>query len=130
MSDAAKEGEELAKAWLAGKSELFDDLADLVESMSHPLDPASRTFLNMIGNSAKASARGKARPASARIEAQTAAQPTQDPLQPRVDLNELWRRRRERESARRLEELGRSNAAAWGEQAEMVRGMGAGGDWR
>jgi hypothetical protein len=131
MSDAAKEGEELAKAWLRGEGPLFDDLADLVESMSQPLDPVSRTFLQMIGNSAKASARGKARPAYARIEAQTAAQPTpEDPLPRPIDLNELLRRRQAREHARRIEAWGRYNNEAWADQAEMVRGMGAGGDWR
>ena len=36
------------------------------------------------------------------------------------------RRRREHELAARLEELGRRNAATWGEQAQMVRRMG----WR
>src|ERR1700677_3215515 len=136
MSDAAKEGEELAKAWLAGKGELFDDLADLVESMSQPRDPVSRTFLKMIGNSAKASAGGKARPASARIEAQPAAQPSPEaPPAPLIDLNEMMRRRRERERARRLEEFGRRNQEAFMEQRAFMAGSqtpadGASGEGR
>jgi hypothetical protein len=131
MSDAAKEGEELAKAWLAGKSQLFDDLADLVESMmDKPLDAPARAFISTIGRDAKAMAKRKDRSLATTDPAKAqAAQPTQDPPQPRVDLNELWRRRLERERARRLDELGRSNAEAWRDQAEMVLGMGA-GDWR
>jgi hypothetical protein len=64
MSDA-KEGEELAKAWLAGKSELIDDLAALVEGMDKPLDGTARAFLQTIGSAAKAAPRGKARPTPA-----------------------------------------------------------------
>jgi hypothetical protein len=52
------------------------------------------------------------------------------PPLPPVDVDEFRRRWREREHARRLEEFGRSNEWAWREQAKMVRGMGAGGDWR
>jgi hypothetical protein len=48
---------------------------------------------------------------------------------PTISLDEMWRRRRERNREQRLEELGRRNAAAWSDQAEMVRGMGAGVDW-
>jgi hypothetical protein len=131
MSDA-DEDVELARAWLQGKTELMDDLADLVESMmGKPLDAAARTFISTIGRDAKAMAKRKDRSLATTdpAKAQTVAQPTQDPPQPRVDLNELWRRRLERERARRLDELGRSNAEAWRDQAEMVLGMGA-GDWR
>jgi hypothetical protein len=61
MSDA-KEGEEMAKAWLAGKSELIDDLAALVDGMDKPLDGTARAFLQTIGSAAKASAKREARP--------------------------------------------------------------------
>ena len=107
MSDA-NEGEELARAWLQGKSELMDDLADLVESMmDKPLDAAARTFISTIGRDAKAMAKRKDRSLATtdHAKAQTVAQPTQDPPQPGVDLNEMLRRRLERERARRLEEL-------------------------
>jgi hypothetical protein len=126
--DDVRAGEELARVWLQGKSEMSDDLALLVDGMSQPLDGTARAFILAIGAAARSVPKGKARPASARIETQTAAQPTQDPPQPGVDLNEMLRRRREREHARRLEEFGRSNDEARREQAEMVRGMGAGGD--
>ena len=123
----------LARAWLQGSSGLFADLADLVESMiDKPLEPAARTFISTIGSDAKAMAKREARPTQARAPAaQPPATPTPEPLPSApVDLNEMLRRRRERDRARRLDELGRSNAEAWRDQAEMVRGMGAGGDWR
>jgi hypothetical protein len=119
----SKEDVELARAWLAGKSELMDDLADLVEGMSHPLDPAARAFLQTIGSAAKAAPRGKARPtpAGAPAPAQAAAQPTPEPpLAAPVSLDELWRRRRERDRAQRLAELGRRNQEAWAEQGAMI----------
>jgi hypothetical protein len=126
--DDVRAGEELAKAWLAGKSELIDDLAALVDGMDKPLDATARAFLQMIGDAAKASAKREARPTpSAR---RTPAPPPESTPAAPVDLNEMLRRRRERERARRLEELGRYNDEAWRDQAEMVRGMGAGGDWR
>jgi hypothetical protein len=130
--DDVRAGEELAKAWLAGKSELIDDLAALVDGMDKPLDATARAFLQMIGNAAKASAKREARPTPAGAPAPrppdlAKAQPTPEaPRAPLIDLNELLRRRRERERARRLEELGRNNDEAWRDQAEMVRGMGAG----
>ena len=77
MSDA-KEGEEMAKAWLAGKSELIDDLAALVDGMDRPLDATARAFLLTIGNAAKASAKREARatPSARRTpEAPRAPQP-------------------------------------------------------
>jgi hypothetical protein len=110
---------ELARAWLAGKSELMDDLADLVEGMSHPLDPAARTFLQTIGSDAKAMAKREARPTpSARRTPDPAkAQPSPEaPPAPLIDLSEMLRRRRERERAAKLEELGRRNQEAFMEQ--------------
>jgi hypothetical protein len=124
MSDA-KEGEEMAKAWLRGEGELIDDLADLVAGMDRPLDGTARAFLQTIGNAAKASSKSKVRqtpagaPTPARLE-QTAAQPSPEPPQPRVDLNELMRRRAARERARLLEQFGRSNQQAWAEQGAMI----------
>jgi hypothetical protein len=128
--DDARAGEELARSWLQGKSEMSDDLALLVSGMTQPLDEMAKAFLQTIGSAARLSAKSKGRPASARIEAQPSAQPTPEPPPSApVDLNEMLRRRRERDRARRLEEFGRSNADAWRDQAEMVRGMGAGVVW-
>jgi hypothetical protein len=119
----ANEDVELARAWLRGESGLFDDLADLVESMmDKPLDAPARTFISTIGRDAKTMAKRKDRSLATTdpAKAQTVAQPTQDPPQPRVDLNEMLRRRLERERARRLDELGRRNQEAWLEQGAMI----------
>ena len=40
--DDVRAGEELARAWLDGKSELIDDLAALVDGMDRPLDGTAR----------------------------------------------------------------------------------------
>jgi hypothetical protein len=119
--DDALAGEELARAWLQGKSELLDDLAALVDGMTRPLDATARAFLLTIGNAARLAPRGKARPAPARLDAQTAAQPTQNPPQPRVDIDEFRRRMREHERAARLDELARRNAARFDVQVQLGR---------
>ena len=127
-----KEDVELARAWLRGESGLFDDLADLVESMiDKPLDPAARTFISTIGRDAKAlaSAKGNARPtpSARRAPDPPPQQPSPEaPLARPIDLNELWRRRQERNRAQRLDELARRNQEAFADQAQMMRSMG----WR
>jgi hypothetical protein len=123
MSDA-REGEELAKAWLAGKSEMSNDLALLVSGMTQPLDEMAKAFLVTVGNAAMAKREARPTPSARRTPAPPP--PAEPPPAAPIDLNEMIRRRQAREHARRLEEFGRSNAAAWGAQAEMVRGMGAG----
>jgi hypothetical protein len=114
MSD----GEELAKAWLRGEGELLDSLADLVEGMDKPLDETARAFLLTIGNAARSAPKSKVRqtptgtPAPARLEAQTAAQPTPEaPPAPAFDVEAFRRRMREHERAARFTELARRNAA-------------------
>jgi hypothetical protein len=131
VDDDFRAGEALALEWLAGKTSLTDDLAVIVLGMARELSGEAREFggdargfLVTIGNAAKASARGNARPtragtpAPASIEA--AAQPAPEPPQPHVDINELWRRRRESNREQRLAELGRRNAEAWVEMGAMV----------
>jgi hypothetical protein len=122
MSDA-KADVELARAWLRGEGKLMDDLADLVESMiDKRLDPEARVFLSTIGRDAKAMAKREARPTPARAPAaQPPATPTPEPLPSvPVDINELWRRRQERNRAQRLDELARRNSEAWVELGAMV----------
>ena len=51
--DDARAGEELARAWLQGKSELINDLAALVDGMSQPLDATAKGFLVTVGNAAR-----------------------------------------------------------------------------
>ena len=116
--DDARAGEELARAWLQGKSELIDDLGALVDGMDRPLDGTARAFLLTIGAAARSAPRGKARPASARIE----AQPTPEaPPAPAFDVDAFRRRRREHELAARLEELARRNAARFDVHVQMGR---------
>jgi hypothetical protein len=110
--DDVRAGEELARAWLQGKSELIDDLAALVDGMGHPLDATARAFLLTVGNAARAAPRGKARPAPACLEAQTKAQPKPEaPPAPAFDVEAFRRRQREHERRARFEELARRNAA-------------------
>ena len=63
MNDDDRAGEELARAWLQGKSELIDDLAALVDGMDKPLDATARAFLH--GWQRGKGAQGKARPTPA-----------------------------------------------------------------
>jgi hypothetical protein len=118
----APEDVELARAWLRGEGALFDDLADLVESMMEkPLEAAARTFISTIGRDAKALAKGKPRPApSARLTPAPPPAEPDAPLAPAVNLEEVMRRRRERNHAQRLAELGRRNAEAWTEQTSFL----------
>jgi hypothetical protein len=59
--DEARAGEDLARAWLQGKSEMSDDLALLVSGMTQPLDEMATAFIRMIGNAAKAAPKSKVR---------------------------------------------------------------------
>jgi hypothetical protein len=124
MSDA-KEGEGMAKAWLAGKSELIDDLAVLVAGMDRPLDAIARAFLLTIGNAAKASAKREARPTpSARRTPDPAkAQPSpeaprapQPPPQaaPAAPARPAFEGLGDAGFAERYAELAARNASLWG----------------
>jgi hypothetical protein len=116
--DDVRAGEELARAWLAGKTGLPDDLALVVSGMTKPLDAATRAFLQEIGRTARASAKREARPAPSRSTPSPAPEP---PPAPTIDINELWRRRQERNRAQRLEELSRRNADAFSTMASTGR---------
>jgi hypothetical protein len=122
VDDGVRAGEELARAWLDGKSELIDDLAALVDGMDKPLDGTARAFLLTVGNAARAVARREDLPAPAGAPASrppdlAKAVPSPDtPPAPPIDLNEMLRRRQERERAARFEELARRNAALFVEQ--------------
>jgi hypothetical protein len=115
--DDFRAGEGLALDWLEGRSEMSDDLSLLVSGMTQPLDGTARAFLLSVGNAARAVARREDLPAPAgaptpRPPDPAKAQPTlETPPAPPIDLNEMLRRRRERERAARFEELARRNAA-------------------
>ena len=126
--DDARAGEELARAWLQGESELFDDLAALVDGMDKPLDETARAFLQAIGNAARAAKR-EGQPTSV-VASDAAPAPQSAPAAaPKINIEGFRRRLLEHERRARFERLARSNAAAWVEQGEMVRRLGAGGDW-
>jgi hypothetical protein len=129
--DDFREGEKMALDWLEGRSEMSDDLALLVSGMTQPLDATAKGFLVTVGNAARMAKREDlptpARAPAARAKGPAKAQPTPEaPPQPPVDVDAFRRRMREHERAARLERLASSNAAVWGEQAQMVRRMG----WR
>jgi len=110
--DDAREGEKLAREWLEGRSELVDDLAELCGGMPKPLGAIERAFLHAVGNAARALARREMKPAAeaaapARIEAQAPAAP---PARASIDVDESWRRARQRARRARFEELAQANA--------------------
>jgi len=125
MSDDERAGNEEARAWLQGNSELFDDLADLVESMAKPLGATERAFLQVVGNAARAAKREDlptpAGAPAARAKGPAKAQPAPEaPPAPKVDIDAFRRRQREHERAARLDRLARSNADAWREQGAFL----------
>jgi hypothetical protein len=111
MSDEVREGEELAREWLAGRGELIADLGNLVEGMvdgivDGRLVPIQKSFLRVVGEAARSAAKRKG-PAPSRASP-PAAQPTAAP--PQIDVDASWRRVRERQRAARFEELARRNS--------------------
>ena len=55
--DKSRAGEGMAIDWIAGRSEMSDDLALLVSGMEQPLDETARAFLLTVGNAARAAAK-------------------------------------------------------------------------
>ena len=120
--DDARAGEELARAWLQGMSELVDDLSALVDGMPRrELGPVERGFLRVVGEAARRAVLAlRTASAAPRPPDLAKAQPLPEaPLVPRIDIDEFRRRRREHELAARLDELGRRNAELF-----MVQGRG------
>jgi hypothetical protein len=114
--DDARAGEELARAWLQGKSELIDSLADLVEGMSHPLDETARAFLVTIGNAARSATKRVGQPTLV-VPSDAAPTPRSAPaVETKVDIDEFRRRRLEHERRARFEELASRNQARFVEQ--------------
>jgi hypothetical protein len=83
--------------------------------MPKPLGAIERAFLQAVGKAARAAAKrdGRSAPAGARppapVEAQTPAAPP--PARAPIDVDDSWRRARERAQRARLEELWRANSA-------------------
>ncbi len=124
-SESFREGEQTAIAWIEGVSPMLDDLAILVAGMKGTIGEYERGFLVTIGNAAREAARREGRAAAA---AQSPAPPAPDPASPSLmDVDETWRRHRQRALRARLEELGRRNQEAWADQAG---GFMRGEEWR
>jgi hypothetical protein len=113
MSDS-KEGEELAKAWLTGKSELIDDLAALVDGMDRPLDATARAFLQTIGSAAKAAPKREARPTPSARRTPDSAKAQPSPEAPRAPARPAFEGLGDAGFAERYAELAARNASLWG----------------
>jgi hypothetical protein len=116
FADDFREGEAMARDWIAGKGAL-PDLMSIVKDMPRDLAGLEAGFLSTVD----AAARGRQGAAGAPdpVKAQMALAPPPLPA-PTISLDEMWRRRRERNREQRLEELGRRNAEAWLEQSAML----------
>jgi hypothetical protein len=127
IDDDFRAGEALALEWIEGRTSLTDDLAVLVLGMARELRGEAREFggevrgfLVTIGNAARQAPRGHTRPRPAGAPKPVEALPSPEVPSATVDFNEMLRRRRERNLAARLDELGRRNQEAWLEQAAML----------
>ena len=106
-------GEGMAIDWIAGRSEMTEDLSAIVATMPKELDGAAVGFLRTVGNAARAAAQRAEQaprdgaPATA-PQAQAAAAP---PAPSPIDWEELRRRQREHRLRERLDELWRANSA-------------------
>jgi hypothetical protein len=111
-----REGEGMAREWIAGRGDL-PDLLHIVRDMPRggELGGLEAGFLSTIN----AAVRGE-RPGAASVPDPTKAQllleatpSAEAPALPPIDVDEFRRRRREHELAARLDELWRRNAEAW-----------------
>jgi hypothetical protein len=130
-----REGEGIARDWIAGRGEL-PGLLHIVRDMLRGGDMRGREagFLSTIDAAVRGDRRGEAGapdPAKAQLLLEGAPAP-EAAQSPPIDVDEFHRRRRERELAARLQELGRRNAEAWREQAATFRvgSQSADADWR
>jgi hypothetical protein len=116
FADDFREGEAMARDWIAGKGAL-PDLMSIVKDMPRDLAGLEAGFLSTVD----AAARGRQGAAGAPdpAKAQMALAPPPLPA-PTTSLDEMWRRRRERNREQRLEDLGRRNAEASLEQSAML----------
>jgi hypothetical protein len=111
-----REGEAMARDWIAGKGAL-PDLMSIVKAMPRDLAGLEAGFLSTVDAAARGRQGAAGAPDPAKAQLALAPQPTPEPPPAApVSLDELWRRRRERNNAQRLEELARRNQEAFVEQ--------------
>jgi hypothetical protein len=121
-----RDGEAMAIEWIAGKGAL-PELMLIVRDMPRDLAGLEAGFLSTVDAAVRGRRGAAGAPDPAKAQMALAAQPSPEaPPHPPIDVDAFRRRMREHELAARLERLARSNAAAWGEQAAMVRRMGWG----
>jgi hypothetical protein len=119
---AFREGEAMAREWLAGKGPL-PDLVRIVRDMPQALGGLEAGFLSAIEASVRGR-RGAGAPDPARAQAALsppAESPSPEtPVEPTIDLDEISRRSRERERKARMEQWKRDNEEAWASQAYSI----------
>jgi hypothetical protein len=121
FADDFREGEAMARDWIAGKGAL-PDLMSIVKDMPRDLAGLEAGFLSTVDAAARGRQGAAGAPDPAKAQMALAPQPTPEPPPaPTISLDEMLRRRRERERATKLEFYGQRNAAAWGDMASMGR---------
>jgi hypothetical protein len=113
-----REGEAMARDWIAGKGAL-PDLMSIVKDMPRDLAGLEAGFLSTVDAAARGRQGAAGAPDPAKAQLALAPQPTPEPP-PTISLDELMLRRRERNLEQRLDELGRRNAEAWVEMGAML----------
>lgn len=127
-----REGERMAREWIAGRGEL-PGLLHIVRDMprSGDMRGLEADFLSHIDAVVRGDRRSEGSamdPAKAQLLLEGATAPEA----PLIDVDEFRRQRREREVATRLKDLGRRNAALWQDQSAFIRGdhRPKDADWR
>jgi hypothetical protein len=130
-----REGEARAREWIVGRSDL-PDLLHVVRDMPRggAMSGVEAGFLSTIDAAVRGDRRSEAgAPDPARARLLLKGPPASGATEvPPIDVDEFRRRRREREMAARLQELGRRNAEAWQEQSAFITGdhRRKDADWR
>jgi hypothetical protein len=118
---AFREGEAVAREWLAGKGDLPDLLSIVLDMAREPLGGREAGFLSMVD----AAVRGR-RTAPDPAKAQMALAPPADASSPdasptpTVDVDEMFRRRREAQRKAWRDEFWRRNQEGFVEQAYSI----------
>jgi hypothetical protein len=121
-----REGEAMAREWIAGRGDL-PDLLHVVRDMPRggELGGLEATFLSTIDATVRGDRLDAANVPDPAAKAQLLLEATpsaEAPPLPPIDVDEFRRRRREHELAARLNELGRRNAALFVEQQRAFMG--------
>ena len=116
-----REGETMAREWLAGKGTL-PDLLHMVRDMPRggEMGGLEAGFLATVDASVRGRRGAANAPDPAKARQLIEAQPSPEPPPATVNLNEVWLRRQRRNREQRLDELLRRNQEAFVEQAAML----------